>query len=134
MDEITLLQAEVLKTLASPRRLAILHSLADGPRGVGELAMEVRASQSNVSQHLAILRSAGLVEAERDGREVRYHLVDADVVVACAIMRTVLERRLIRLAALLTKPATKPVPKPATTPATTPATKPVTKPTVRLPA
>ncbi len=134
MDEITLLQAEVLKTLASPRRLAILHSLADGPRGVGELASEVRASQPNVSQHLAVLRSAGLVEAERDGREVSYRLADPDVMVACAIMRTVLERRLIRLAALSTTPATKPVPKPATKPATAPVTKPVTKPTVRLPA
>ncbi len=100
VDEITLLQAEILKTLASPRRLAILHRLADGPRGVGELADDVRASQPNVSQHLAVLRTAGLVEAERTGREVRYRLVDPEVVVACAIMRGVLERRLIRLATL----------------------------------
>lgn len=102
MDEITLLQAEVLRTLASPRRLAILHHLADGPRAVGELATAVRASQPNVSQHLAVLRAAGLVEAERDGREVRYRLADPDVVVACTIMRAVLERRLVRLASLST--------------------------------
>ncbi|MGK2851267.1 MAG: ArsR/SmtB family transcription factor [Candidatus Limnocylindrales bacterium] len=103
MDEITILQAEVLKTLASPRRLAILHRLADGPRGVGDLAAAVHASQPNVSQHLAVLRAAGLVEAERDGREVRYHLADPDVVVACGIMRAVLERRLVRLASLSTQ-------------------------------
>ena len=41
-----------------------------------------------------MLRAAGLVEAERDGREVRYRLADPDVIVACAIMRGVLERRL----------------------------------------
>ena len=115
MDEITILQAEVLKTLASPRRLAILHSLADGPRGVGELAIKVGATQPNVSQHLAVLRTAGLVEAERDGREVSYRLSDPDVMVACAIMRTVLERRLMRLASLST---TTPTPTPTATPTT----------------
>jgi DNA-binding transcriptional ArsR family regulator len=102
MDEITILQAEVLKTLASPRRLEILHRLADGPRGVGHLAAELRLGQPNVSQHLAVLRAAGLVEAERDGREVRYRLSDPDVMVACRIMRGVLQRRLVRLAGLST--------------------------------
>ena len=47
----------------------------------------IGASQPNVSQHLAVLRSAGLVEAERDGREVRYRLADPDVMVACGLMR-----------------------------------------------
>ena len=74
MDEITILQAEILKVLASPRRLEILHRLADGPVDVGRLAAEIDASQPNVSQHLSLLRSAGLVEAERDGREVHYRL------------------------------------------------------------
>ena len=100
MDELTTLQAEVLKTLASPRRLEILHRLESGPRGVNHLAEALRISQPNVSQHLAVLRAAGLVEAERDGREVRYRLSDPDVMVACGIMRGVLERRLRRLAAL----------------------------------
>jgi len=115
MDEITILQAEVLKTLASPRRLEILHRLSDGPREVGRLAAELGLSQPNVSQHLAVLRTAGMVEAERDGREVRYRLSDPDVMVACGIMRSVLERRLIRLAALSasTPPAATPDPMPA---------------------
>lgn len=97
MDEITILQAEVLKTLASPRRIEILHALARGPIEVGRLAEAIGASQPNVSQHLAVLRSAGIVEAERDGREVRYRLADSDVMVACSLMRAVLERRLTRL-------------------------------------
>lgn len=97
MDEITILQAEVLKTLASPRRIEILHALARGPIEVGRLAEAIGASQPNVSQHLAILRTAGIVEAERDGREVRYRLADPDVMVACGLMRAVLERRLTRL-------------------------------------
>ena len=97
MDEITILQADILKTLASPRRLDILHALARGPIEVGRLAEAIGASQPNVSQHLAVLRAVGIVEAERDGREVRYRLTDSDVMVACDLMRSVLERRLTRL-------------------------------------
>jgi ArsR family transcriptional regulator len=97
MDELTILQAEILKTLASPRRIEILHVLADGPIEVGRLASRIGASQPNVSQHLSVLRTAGLVEADRDGREVRYRLSDPDVMVACGLMRAVLERRLARL-------------------------------------
>jgi DNA-binding transcriptional ArsR family regulator len=100
VDEITILQAEVLKTLASPRRLEILHALAAGPIEVGRLASQIDASQPNVSQHLAVLRSAGIVDAERVGREVRYRLADPDVMVACGLMRAVLQRRLTRLAGI----------------------------------
>lgn len=100
MDEITILQAEVLKVLASPRRLEILHRLAAGSMEVGRLATEIGASQPNVSQHLAVLRTAGLVESERDGREVRYRLADPDVIRACDLMRAVLARRLTRLGEL----------------------------------
>jgi DNA-binding transcriptional ArsR family regulator len=100
MDEITVLQAEVLRTLASPRRLEILHRLTDGPCEVRRLAEDIGATQPNVSQHLAVLRTAGIVEAERVGREVRYRLTDPDVMVACALMRGVLQRRLTRLGRL----------------------------------
>jgi ArsR family transcriptional regulator len=100
MDEITELQATILKALANPTRLEILHALAAGPLGVGRLADELRLSQPNVSQHLAVLRSTGLVEADRGGREAIYRLADPDVIVACDVMRSVLERRLARLSRL----------------------------------
>ncbi len=106
MDEITILQAEILKTLASPRRLEILHALARGPIEVGRLAEAIGATQPNVSQHLGVLRAAGIVEAERDGREVRYRLTDPDVMVACGVMRGVLERRLTRLGEMASGRAT----------------------------
>jgi ArsR family transcriptional regulator len=102
MEQITELQADILRTLAHPRRLTILHRLAEGPVEVGRIATELGASQPNVSQHLAVMRAAGIVEAERDGREVRYRLADPEVIVACGIMRRVLERRLARLANLAT--------------------------------
>jgi len=119
MDDIPILQAEILKTLASPRRLEILHVLARGPIEVGRLAEVIGASQPNVSQHLAVLRTAGIVDAERDGREVRYRLSDPDVTVACALMRGVLERRLTRLGAMAATSSA------ATTAASTAASAPV---------
>ena len=97
MDEVYRIQADVLKTLSNPKRLEIVHLLADGPREVGKLAEELGISQPNVSQHLAIMRSAGVVEAERDGREVRYRLADPEIIVACETMRGVLVRRLSRI-------------------------------------
>ena len=100
MDAIWSLQSEVMKILASPRRLEILHLLADEPKEVGRLADEMGISQPNVSQHLAVMRAAGIVEAERDGREVRYRLTDLDVIAACDLMRGVLMRRLARLGEL----------------------------------
>jgi ArsR family transcriptional regulator len=67
---------------------------------VGTLAGGLGISQPNASQHLAVMRTAGVVEAERVGREVRYRISDPDVVAACDLMRAVLERRIGRLAGL----------------------------------
>ncbi len=100
MDAIYEMQAEVLKTLANPRRLEIIHRLAEGPCEVGRLAAELGIAQPNLSQHLALMRTAGVVEGDRIGREVRYRLTDPAIVAACGLMRGVLERRLQRLADL----------------------------------
>jgi ArsR family transcriptional regulator len=100
MDAIYELQAEVLKTLANPRRLEIIHRLAAGPCEVGRLATEMGIAQPNLSQHLALMRTAGVVEGARVGREVRYRLTDSAIVTACGLMRGVLERRLQRLSDL----------------------------------
>lgn len=108
MDEITRLQADVLKVLSSPQRLEILHRLADGPLEVSRIAAAVGISQPNASQHLSVLRAAGLVEADRHGREIRYGLVDPQVIVACDVMRGVLQRRLRRFAHLAAGQTTRP--------------------------
>jgi ArsR family transcriptional regulator len=100
MDPIHELQAEICRTLAHPARIAILHLLADGPHEVNRLAGVLGISQSNASQHLSVMRAAGLVEAERDGREMLYRLTDPDVIGACDLMARVMRRRLARLADL----------------------------------
>ena len=110
MDQIYELQAEVLKTLANPRRLEMAHLLADEPMTVGRLADRMSVAQPNVSQHLALMRAAGVVLAERDGREICYRLADPDIIAACRLMRAALQRRLTRLAELSTRSADVPIP------------------------
>ena len=100
MDPIHELPAEICRTLSHPARIAILHLLADEPREVGRLADALDISQPNVSKHLAVMRQAGLVEAERDGRGAVYRLTDQSVIGACDLMAQVMRRRLARLAEL----------------------------------
>jgi len=103
MDRIYEMQANVLRMLAHPRRLEMLHLLADGPLEVGRIALQLGISQPNASQHLALLRSAGLVEIERNGREIRYRLSDPQVMTACAIMRGFLLRRIDQMSTMATE-------------------------------
>jgi ArsR family transcriptional regulator len=97
-DGIYGLQAYILKTIASPRRLELIHYLAEsGPVEVRCLAEQFGMTQPAASQHLSALRTAGLVEAIRDGREVRYQLVDREIAEACNLMRQVLMRRIAHM-------------------------------------
>lgn len=60
--------------IADPTRRAILHRLAEGERTAGELASQFPSSASAVSQHLAVLRDAGLVNVRSQGRQRIYAL------------------------------------------------------------
>jgi rhodanese-related sulfurtransferase len=66
--------AAVGKALSSGRRLELLDVLAQGPRSVERLAVEIGQSVANTSAHLRALLGAGLVRAERDGNRVVYAL------------------------------------------------------------
>lgn len=63
-----------LKQLANANRLMVLCSLVGGERTAGELAESISLSQSALSQHLAKLREAGLVTAEKRGQMVYYRI------------------------------------------------------------
>jgi DNA-binding transcriptional ArsR family regulator len=64
----------VLKALAEPRRPAILRLVRDRARSVGEIAAHFDISQQAVSQHLQVLRAAGLVDVRRDGTRRLYRV------------------------------------------------------------
>jgi DNA-binding transcriptional ArsR family regulator len=67
---------DILRALAAPVRIAIVLQLQESQRCVHELVDALAVPQPLVSQHLRILKSAGVVEGERSGREVFYRLVD----------------------------------------------------------
>jgi len=94
------IQATMLRALASPNRLRILDLVGHRAREVNEITEAIGVPQSAVSQHLAALRSVGLVEATRDGRRVRYSLADPEILAACSLMRSVIVRRLTALGRL----------------------------------
>lgn len=71
--------AELAQALADPLRLALLQALMAGPATVSELMAETGASQSNISNHLAVLRERGLVRATQQGRQRVYEPRDAAV-------------------------------------------------------
>jgi DNA-binding transcriptional ArsR family regulator len=83
--EVLIVAGELLRALAAPVRIAILLQLRESPCCVHELVDALDVPQPLVSQHLRILKAAGAVAAQRDGREMRYRLVDhhlAHIVVA----------------------------------------------------
>jgi rhodanese-related sulfurtransferase len=71
--------ARAAKALASGRRLELLDVLANGERTVDALAGEVELSLANTSQHLQVLRQAGLVTSRREGTSVWYRLAAPEV-------------------------------------------------------
>jgi DNA-binding transcriptional ArsR family regulator len=71
------------KALADEGRLSLLSALQRGEKSVGDLAEATGRSQPNVSQHLASLTHAGLVEARRDGTRVFYRIADPTVLRIC---------------------------------------------------
>ena len=76
---------DLLRALAAPLRIAIVLQLRESQRCVHELVDALDVPQPLVSQHLRILKSAGVVAGERSGREVMYRLVDhhlAEIVIA----------------------------------------------------
>jgi len=81
--------AAVGRALADPKRLCVLETLAAGEVSVSDLSVRVGCQVPNMSQHLAVLRSAGLVSTRRDGSTVYYRLADVRVLEAYRLIQTI---------------------------------------------
>ena len=75
-DDLLELRAAALKALGQPTRLRILELLRNGERCVCEIFPAIEEEQSNVSRHLAVLKSAGLVTSRKEGLNVHYRVKD----------------------------------------------------------
>lgn len=79
--------AAVGRALADPKRLCVLESLAIGELSVSDLSVRVGCHVPNMSQHLAVLRRAGLVTSRRDGNTILYRLADPKVLEAYRLIQ-----------------------------------------------
>jgi ArsR family transcriptional regulator len=85
--------AEIAQAIGEPQRLEILEHLAQGERSVEELSSRLGLSIANTSRHLQILRRARLAEPRRDGKRMRYSLVDeTDIVTLLTVLGRIGER------------------------------------------
>lgn len=78
--------AKTYKLLANEKRLEILNNIKYEERRVEELVKILGVSKANVSQHLALLRHAGIVTARRSGLNVYYKIVDPEIIKPCVIL------------------------------------------------
>lgn len=76
----------LLKALANRQRLMILCELHNGERSVSALNAHLNLSQSALSQHLAVLRSDGLVATRRESQTIYYHLANKDASRVIAVL------------------------------------------------
>jgi ArsR family transcriptional regulator len=89
------MQAELCKTLSNPKRLEILDILKDEKEiSVNKLAEKLEIPKANTSQHLAVLRQAGVVSTRKDGINVYYSLRSHKISEACSLTRQILLERL----------------------------------------
>ena len=96
-DEVVLIEGDEdierasrsLKAMSHPLRLKILCTLGDSELSVQDIVDRVGTSQSNISQHLAILRDKGILQARKDANRVYYRVSDNRTLELIGMMRQV---------------------------------------------
>lgn len=84
------LHAELLKALSHPKRLEVIHLLRDKNLSVTQIQRMLDLPQANLSQHLQVLRQAGVVETEKKGKRIFYRLAHKNFARASDLLREVL--------------------------------------------
>ncbi len=89
-DIVTRLTSEFLKSMAHPVRISILRFLTPGERCVCELITDIDIEQSNLSQHLGILKKQGIIDSRKEGTKVFYRILHPSVLeVIKAVEKTI---------------------------------------------
>jgi len=94
MKELYEIHAEMCKVFSNSTRLEILNLLRDKELSVTELIKKTKLSQANISQHLSIMKSKGIVVSNRKGKNIYYKLTNPKIIKAFDIIRDVLAEKL----------------------------------------
>jgi len=98
--------ARVAKSLASPNRLELLETLAQGEKSVDALAQATGMSVANTSHHLQILRDSGLAESRKEGLQVIYRLSDDQIPTLMGCISRIAEKHLAEVERMAARHAT----------------------------
>ena len=99
------LQAEVCKAIANPKRLEIISVLKDVKElNVSQLVDVLHLPKANISQHLSIMKSKGILTCRKNGSNTYYRIATRKVVKACVLMREVLISNIQKNGKFLNKP------------------------------
>ncbi len=90
--ELYAMHADICKTFSNPTRLELLNLLRNGELSVSELVKRTGLTQGNVSQHLAVMRSKGVVMAKRKGSNIYYSIANPKIIKAFDIIREALSQ------------------------------------------
>lgn len=90
-SEFFCLHSDLCKTLANAKRQMILNALRDGESTVSEIQDRTSIPQATLSQHLAILRSAGVVRTRRDGNRIFYAITNPKIIQAFDLITEVMQ-------------------------------------------
>lgn len=93
-DDLYQLHASVCKGFADPKRLILINALRDGEVSVSELCEITGIQQTNASQHLAILKSKGLVRSRREGQRVFYEVTSPKINEALDLLLSVMAEQI----------------------------------------
>ena len=107
MSKIYELHAEMCKVFSNPIRLEILNLLRDKEMSVTELISKSKLPQSNISQHLSIMKAKGILLSTRKGKNIYYRLMNPRIIKAFDIIKEVLSERLEKEKKLVKKGFTK---------------------------
>jgi ArsR family transcriptional regulator, virulence genes transcriptional regulator len=90
MDSIFKLQADVCKIFSNDKRLEIINLLKDKEMSNSDIMRETGLSKVNISQHMNILKSKGVILSRREGQQLFYSIANPKIIQACTLMREVL--------------------------------------------
>ena len=106
-DSLRQFKAEIFQALGNPTRIAIVDELRDGALTVGVLAERLDAEQSNISQHLAVLRARQIVTTRKVANQVFYSVRDPLPWKMLDLMRRYFEKQVSESVTILEKQSAK---------------------------
>jgi DNA-binding transcriptional ArsR family regulator len=94
MQKIFELHADVCKIFSNAKRLEIINMLKDREMSAGELLEKTGLSKANLSQHMTVLKSKGVVHTRKEGINIYYCIANPKIIQVCTLMKEVLMEQL----------------------------------------